>query len=87
MIDNRKVYNIKIFSDELDCVIANLLERIRQLKKMAEEEQDDIQKVFIKANVQKIHTIITRLDTGIIYNNENYEIDTLYNDEKENFSE
>lgn len=84
MIDNRKVYNIKIFNDELDCIIVNLLEKIRQLKQMAEEEQDDVQKTFIKANIQKIHTIITRLDTGIIYNNENYEIDTLYNEAEKN---
>ena len=84
MIDNRKVYNIKIFNDELDCIIANLLEKIRQLKQKAEEEQDDVQKTFIKANIQKIHTIITRLDTGIIYNNENYEIDTIYNEVEKN---
>lgn len=77
MIENRKVYNIKIFNDEVETIIAILLERIRQLTIKLGEEEDDIKKTFIRNNIQSCRTIINRLDTGIIYNDEKYVVDSL----------
>lgn len=68
MIENKKVYNIKIYNDELDIIISILLERIKQLKEEIMDEEDEIQKDFIKFNIQKYKNIITRLETGAIYN-------------------
>ena len=76
MIENRKVYNIKIYNDELNLIIAALLERIRELTLSLGEENDDVKKSFIRTNIQNYRNIITRLDTGVIYNENKSNIDT-----------
>ena len=83
MIENRKVYNIKIYNNEVNIIITVLTERIRQLRSKLEEEKDEMQKIFIKSDIQKYQNIITRLDTGIIYNDEQYLIDNIDNNIEE----
>ena len=72
MIKEKKMYNIKIYNDELCTIIAILMEEIRRLRILEEKEQDDIKKDFIKSNKNEIRRIIARLDTGGMYNDDNY---------------
>lgn len=72
MIKEKKMYNIKIYNDELDTIITTLAEEYRRLRTLEEEEQDDIKKDIIRLNKNKIYKIMTRLDTGGMYNDKNY---------------
>lgn len=81
---NEKIYNIKIYNDEFDLIVNVLNEKIKKLRIKAEEEQDEMQKVFIKADIQKYQNLVIRLETGAIYNDENFGIDTLYNEIEKN---
>lgn len=72
MIKEKKMYNIKIYNDELDTIITTLAEEFRRLRTLEEKEQDDIKKDIIKLNKNRIYRIMARLETCGMYNDDNY---------------
>lgn len=72
MIKEKKMYNIKIYNDELDTIITTLAEEYKRLRTLEEEEQDDLEKGVIKLNKNRIYRIMIRLETNAMYNDDNY---------------
>lgn len=72
MIKEKKMYNIKIYNDELDTIITTLAQEYKRLRTLEEEEQDDLEKGVIKLNKNRIYRIMIRLETNAMYNDDNY---------------